>query len=228
MRFPLPCLALVLAPLSVACVNGPDLDRRLLLTEVSTNEVELHLDEDPSRQLNLGDGFVLEVRTDDGAGNVQRRALGLGAGEQSIPGGGFFMVWEESGYQGPPAAAPYSGGQQGFVPGIKVRAGFLTGLGSLPTEVRLTGSRDRITRVVVLFPETTTDHVGDVVRFGAPVAQRPDGGGGSGSTFADDGSLQNPSGSNSVQRAWASGRPVDTDAESDWSRGGSSWGVPTP
>lgn len=224
MHLQLLALPLALAPLLAACVSGPTLDRRLLLTEVSTNEVELHLDEDSTRQLNLGDGLKLVVRTDDGAGNVDTTTLGLGAGEQSIPGGGFFIVWEDGSYQGPPVAEPFSRGQQGFVPGIKVRAGLLTGLGSRPTEVRLTGSRNRITRLIVLFPETTTDRIDDVVRFGAPLAERPMSGG----VFQDDGSLDNPSGSNSVQRAFSSGDPVDTNSESDWARGGSSWGVPTP
>jgi hypothetical protein len=217
-------MLLVLTTLATGCATGPTLERRLLLTEVSSNEVELYLDEDPSQALNLGNGFQLAVRVDDGTGNPRLTTLGLGAGDQQIQGGGFFMVWEESGYNGPPMAAPYPSGQQGVVPGIKVAAGFLTGLRDHPSEVRLSGSRRRISRLIILIPEQTTDVVDDVVRFGTPVAQRPSSGG----AFQDDGSLANPSGSNSVQRRFNGASPVDGDAESDWTRGGTSWGVATP
>ena len=50
----------------------------------------------------------------------------------------------------------------------------------------------------------------------------------SGGVFQEDGTLDNPSGSNSLQRRFSSGAPVDGDVEADWIRGGTSWGVPTP
>jgi hypothetical protein len=223
MRSSLPIL-LILSALSAACISGGTLNRRLLVTEVGRDEVELYLDEDPSQRLILKDAFHLSVRTDDGAGNLTNTAVGLGAGDQEIQGGTFFIIWEESGYQGPPVAAPFSGGQQGLVPGIKVASTFLNGIKDFPSEVRLHGSRNRVTRVVVIFPETTTDRVDDVVRFGAPVPNRP----ASGGTFTATGALANPSGSTTLQRHFSGGAPVDTDHEDDWVLSPSSWGVPTP
>ena len=173
MHSKLPIALLALSVLSTACITGPKLDRRLLLTEVSNNEVELYLDEDPSRSLILDNGFKLGVRTDDGAGNQTSTSLGLGAGGQSIQGGSFFIIWEESGYQGGPVAEPFPSGQLGAVPGIKVATGFLAGVRDFPAEIRLSGSHDRITRLIVLFPETTTDVIDDVVRCGTPSRNAP-------------------------------------------------------
>jgi hypothetical protein len=222
-----PMLALVWiasAALSTACANAGTLQRRLLITEVGRNQVELYLDEPASDVLVLGNGFELEVRTDDGAGNATHRSTGLGAGDQRIPGGGFFVVWEDTGYQGPPVAEPFSGGQTGYVPGIKVEHGLLNGIKDFPSEVRVHGSRNRINGVVIVLPRQVTDEADDVVRFGTPAANRPTSGG----AFTSTDTLGNPSGSNTLQRLFTNGAPRDTNDESDWTRSASSWGVPTP
>ena len=122
-------------------------------------------------------------------------------------------------------AEAFPNGEHGPVPGIKVAGGFLSGLGDHPAEVRLLGSRDRIERLIVIFPEKVTDRIDDVVRFGTPVAQRPVSGG----TFLDDGMLPNPSSSSTLQRRFMNGAPVEYDQEGDWIRSStSSWGVATP
>jgi hypothetical protein len=183
----------------------------LKLTEVGKREVEMVMVEDPSKSLAL-DGAVLSWTVHGGNGD----RVDLGALGRRLAGGEFLVVWEDSGYQGPPVAQDFSGGQQGAVPGIKVRGGFF-GIDAAPGEVRIAGDR---LQVAVL----TTHDVDDVVRFGAPVADRPATGG----SFTPDGSLANPTGSLSLQRRWGASAPQDSNQESDWVRQLESWGVRTP
>lgn len=214
-------VALALAALALASGCAGTEARRLVITEVGKRAVEVTLDEDPGRLLNLGGGFRLTVRTSTGTSS----SIGLGTLGSSVRGGGFFMVWSETGYNGPVVAEPFSGGQQGAVPGIKVPSGFFADIDTAPSEVRLSGSRNRASGLLVIFPVFTEDVLDDVVRFGAPEADRPATGG----TYASDGTLGNPSGSTSLARRWGAGSPLDTDAESDWRPPQPpSWGVPTP
>lgn len=101
---------------------------------------------------------------------------------------------------------------------------FFDGIDASPSEVRITGSRNRVSGLLIILPRFTTDRVEDVVRFGQPSADRPRTGG----RFASDGSLSYPTGSGSLQRRWGAGGPVDTDAESDCGWGFNNWGPPTP
>jgi hypothetical protein len=105
-----------------------------------------------------------------------------------------------------------------------VEDNFFDGIDASPSEVRITGSRNRVSGLLIILPRFTTDRVEDVVRFGQPSADRPRTGG----QFASDGSLSYPTGSGSLQRRWGPNRPVDTDAESDWGWGFNNWGAPTP
>ena len=195
--------------------------RNLLLTEVGKNRVELYLDEPTNRSITLGSGYRLAVSTATGTANT----VDLGTFGRAMPGGSFFMVWEEAGYAGPPVAEDFSGGQQGAVPGIKVEDGFMSGFDVAPSEARLLGRRNVFSRLIVIIPFFRTDVIDDIVRFGAPEADRP----ASGGTFQSNGSLGNPSGSVHLQRSWAgSGAPQDNDDEADWILFGQSWGAPTP
>lgn len=161
--------SLALLALLGAC-SGTE-HRKLLITEVGSNRIELYLDEAPNRALTLG-----------------------------------------------------SGGQQGTVPGIKVATGFMGDIRSSQGEVRLAGSRNRVSGLLAIFPLFTKDVVDDVVRFGLPQVDRPETGG----DFIADGSLGNPTGSAHLQRRWNGAAPLDTDHETDWLGFGQSWGAPTP
>ena len=213
------CICLASTMLLAGC-DGTQ-TRKLLLSEVGKNRVELHLDEPTTRSITLGPGYRLSVRTSTGTANT----LDLGTFGGSMRGGSYFIVWEEGGYAGPPVAASFSGGQQGSVPGIKVADGFMSGFDAAPSEARLLGQRNVVSRLIVVIPFFRTDAIDDVVRFGTPEADRPQSGG----TFSASGSLGNPSGSVHLQRAWtAAGAPQDTDDEADWNLYGQSWGVRTP
>jgi hypothetical protein len=195
--------------------------RKLLLTEVGKNRVELYLDEPTNRSITLGSGYRLSVSTSTGTANT----VDLGTFGRAMPGGSFFIVWEEAGYTGAPVAADFSGGQSGAVPGIKVAAGFMNGFDTAPSEARLQGRRNVFSRLIVIIPFFRTDVIDDVVRFGTPEADRPVSGG----TFNSNGSLGNPSGSVHLQRSWAAASaPQDSDDESDWILFGQSWGARTP
>lgn len=210
--------ALALVALLAGC-SGTE-QRKLRITEVGTNRIEIYLDEVATRALTLGNGYQLRIDTSTGAPS----AIDLGAFGGSMAGGSFLIVWEDGNHSGPPVAAPFSGGQLGIVPGIKVESGFMGAIRSAPSEVRLTGSRNRASGLLVIIPLFTKDVVDDVVRFGLPSADRPATGG----TFTPDSTLGNPSGSVHLQRRWGAAGPVDTDSESDWVLSGQSWGVPTP
>jgi hypothetical protein len=199
--------------------------RKLLVSEVGTTALELYLDEPPTNAMTLGSGLKLSFSSAMGASHT----IDLGAFGGSITGGSFLIIWESGNYQGLPVAEPFSGGQTGAVPGIKVAHGLLTDFRTLPSEVKLSGSRNRVSGLLAIFPLFKTDVIDDVVRFGTPVPDRPDSGG----TFvpAADPSLilDNPSGSVHLQRRWnGSAGPVDTDNEADWQKLGQSWGVVTP
>lgn len=197
--------------------------RSLKLSEVGKRQVEIYLDEPSSEQLRLGDGMRLQVRTDTN-GTIETNEIGLGALSQPVQGSGFVIVWEDGSYSGPPVAEDFPSGQQGAVPGIKVADDFFGDIGSRPSEIRLVGERNRVSGLLVIFPMFTTDTVDDVVRFGQPPSDRPNTGG----TFVSSGTLDNFSGSASLQRQWGGGGPVDNDAEADWLKQLTSWGVPTP
>jgi hypothetical protein len=194
--------------------------RNLKITEVGKRAIEMQLAE-PAGGMKLGGSFTLSVRTSTGTAS----SLPLGTFTASIPAGGYFMVWSEAGYGGPITVQPFSGGQQGAVPGIKVPSSFFADMDSAPSEVRILGSRNRVSGMLAIFPLVTKDTIDDVVRFGQPPGDRPVTGG----TFTSDGSLTNPSGSTSLAREWWASRPLDTDREADWrDEGTTSWGVPTP
>jgi hypothetical protein len=212
------CGLIALAGLAQGC--GGTQGRNLVITEVGKKQVELFLNEPSGESLTLGGSYRLSVSTATGGS----QSVNLGAFGGPLAGGTFLMVWEEGGYTGPPMAAPFSGGQQGPVPGIKVAADFFGDIDSVPSEIRLTGTRNRASNVIAIFPVFTTDQLDDVVRFGTPVANRPATGG----SFAPDETLPNPTGSLSLQRRWGAGGPTDSNAEGDWTQSPTSWGVPTP
>jgi hypothetical protein len=213
----------LLAVLAFGAAGCSTLDRNLKLTEVGKRQVEIFMDEAAAERLTLGDDMRLMVSWYDG-GSVQTREIGLGALGRPVPGGSFVVVWEGGAYQGPPVGEDFLGGRMGSVAGIKVAGDFFGGIDAHPSEVRITGSRNRVSGLLIILPRFTTDRVEDVVRFGLPTTDRPATGG----RFASDGSLGFPTGSASNQRRWSGGRPADTDAESDWMWGISSWGAPTP
>ena len=212
------CLAL-LTVVASGCATSRE-DRNLIITEVGKREVELYVDQPANTALLLGDGMKLSVRTASGAVNT----VDFGAFEGTIPGGGFLVIWEGSGYNGPPVREAFASGQQGAVPGIKVERRFFDDIDASPAEIRLHGHHSRAVGVVAIFPRIVEDHIDDVLRFGQPPADRPATGG----TFQANGSLAFPTGSWSHQRVWSSGAPRDTDNEDDWRSGPTSWGVPTP
>ncbi len=213
------CIGVAVSLLLSAC-DGTQ-TRKLLLTEVGKNRVELYLDEPTNRSITLGSGYRLAVSTSTGTAST----VDLGAFGGSMQGGSFFIIWEEAGYTGTPVAAAFSGGQLGSVPGIKVAAGFMNGFDAAPSEARLVGRRNVFSRLIIVIPFFRTDVIDDVVRFGTPDTDRPVSGG----TFQSNGSLGNPSGSTHLQRAWTgAGAPQDTDDEADWVLYGQSWGAPTP
>lgn len=195
--------------------------RGLLVTEVGRRAIELTFDEPTGTTLTLGGGYTLSLRT----GTDPVRSVGLGNFGQSIPAGGFFMVWAPTGYSGPVVAESFPSGQQGPVPGIKVPSSFFDGINNSPGEVRLSGTRNRASGLIVIIPVFTEDSIDDVVRFGLPVSDRPTSGG----RFRSDGTIGNPSGSTSLARRWGASGPLDSDEESDWLDASlTSWGVRTP
>lgn len=194
--------------------------RKLIITEVSSNRVEIYFDEATNRAITLGNGYGLQISTSTGTSNT----VGLGALGGTMQGGSFLIVWEDGGHMGPPIAAPFSGGQLGAVPGIKVESGFMGDIRTAPGEIRLKGSRNRVSGLLAIFPLFTKDVVDDVVRFGLPAADRPATGG----VFTASSTLGNPSGSVHLQRSWGASAPIDTNSEADWVLLGQSWGVRTP
>lgn len=209
-----------LAAGSLICACQGTQARHLRITEVGRRAVELYLDE-PSGSLTLGGSYALAIRTSTGTQN----SVSLGTFTQPIPAGSYFMVWSEAGYSGPIVVEPYPGGQQGAVPGIKVPSNTFTDINTAPSEVRLVGSRNRVSQLLAIIPLFTEDQLDDVVRFGQPQADRPSTGG----TYNSNGTLSNPSGSTSLARRFSGTTPVDNDSESDWlDAAATSWGVPTP
>jgi hypothetical protein len=177
--------------------------------------------DEPSGSLTLGGSYALAIRTSTGT----QHTVSLGAFDQPIPAGGYFMVWSEAGYSGPIVVEAYPSGQQGVVPGLKVPSNTFTDINTAPSEVRLLGSRNRVSQLIVIIPLFTQDVIDDVVRFGQPEADRPSSGG----AFNSDGTLSNPSGSSSLARRFSGTTPIDNDLESDWlDAAATSWGVPTP
>ncbi len=198
--------------------------RKLLVSEVGTNALELYLNEPATNQLTLGSGYKLSFSSETGTSSY----IDLSVFGGNMGGGTFLVIWEDGSYQGAPVAEPYSRGQTGRVPGIKVAHALFTGFRTLPSEVRLNGTHNRVSGLLAIFPLFKTDTIDDVVRFGLPEADRPESGG----TFvpaSGNDLLSNPTGSLHLQRRWGGAAgPVDTDHETDWINMGQSWGVATP
>ncbi len=195
----------------VAWSAGCERNWKLEITEVDQSNIEIFLDHASDEALSLR-GMTVSWQSKGG----QPRSIDLGLVPDALPGGEFLVIWEYGPYMGPPVAERYSGGAAGRVPGIKVAAGYLAGLETSPSVVSLSGSRTDGLIVV--------HRVRDEVKFGLPVADRPQGL----DAFTSDGTLTNPGGSISVQRLWRTGHPVDTGAESDWLERIANLGVPTP
>ncbi|MHC4223158.1 MAG: hypothetical protein ACYSX0_19675 [Planctomycetota bacterium] len=203
-------LLIIGVALGLLALTGCRYRYNLKVTEVGKREVELHMDEPSTKTVNLR-GFDLSWAGHGGYSNqVSLSTLG-----RDLQGGEFLIIWERGGYSGPPVAEEFSGGQQGRVPGIKVAWGFFDQIGNVPSEVRVWGERSAL---------AASHRVDDVVRFGTPLADRPNTGG----SFSSDGSLGNPTGSLSLQRSWGTTGPTDTGVEADWARKLESWGVSTP
>lgn len=198
---------------TTACTKHWDLE----VTEVGKREVELYLNQPASDSFSLrGMTLTWAGHSVAGAPAVPGAQVDLGLLSTTLSGGEFLIVWEDPMYMGAPVDAQYSGGQLGYVKGIKVPRDFFAMIDQVPAMVSVSGSR---TDGLVV-----THKVSDAVRFGMPVADRP----ASGGSFTDTGTLGNPSGSAGPQRIWNGSAPQDTDSESDWKNYVNSWGVPTP
>jgi len=208
----------------IGCTTAPPQDRGLKITEVHETRIELYVDEPAGKKLHIGGNMRVWTKTNDG-NNVQTHAVNLSVSDATLDAGTFFVIWEDRNYQGPPVKEDFQGGIGGAVPGIKVARNTLGELDDFPSEVGLTGIRSRVSRMIVLLPEFTEDRVSDVVRFGLPQGDRPVSQGGG--AFQANGTLDNPTGSTSIQRIWSGGKPTDNDQESDWKRALPSWGAPT-
>ena len=199
-----PCVALVLlAPLALGC----GVNRKLKITEVQPNQIELYLDEPSDNRLDLRN-MKLKWATAQSTGEIN---LGL-AGE--IRGGQYFMVYEHGSHSGPPAAQNF----QTNIPGIVVQGGTFPGYSNEPgVSMGVTGKHYRTFGLI-------QDKVSDAVTFGTP--PRPVAYG----SFTEDRTLDDdkPSGGTSISRRYSGSAPVDTDHESDWSSQPQSPGVANP
>jgi hypothetical protein len=181
-------------------------DRKLKITEVAPNTIELYLDEPSGNQLDLTNMKFKWVSQDPMAqpksGEVD---LGLAG---TLQGGTFLMIFEGSNYSGPPVAQNF----HNQIPGIKVKDNFFPGYGQNPSVSMSVDGKHY--RTYIVFVPIYRDTVNDVVRFGP--RPRPNLFG----VFNEDGSLDGlrPVGTQSIGRAFSNGIPVDTDSEADWSR----------
>lgn len=189
-----------------ACTKHWDLE----VTEVGNSEIELYMNIPAGEPFSLR-GMSLSWAAQGGLGGT----VDLGVMTDPLLGGEYLVVWERSGYAGPPVVERFV---SGVTParGIQVAAGFFDGLDAAPGMVQVKGSRTQAIFV--------THKVSDGVRFGLPVADRPP----SGASFTDTGTITLPTGSQSVQRIFIGGTPTDTDSESDWKQYVNSFGEPTP
>jgi hypothetical protein len=208
------CLVLVVVS---SLLLGCDVDRKLKITEVAPNRVELFLDEPFNNQLPLTSMALEWVWQEPGA-QPASGALNFGsAGAGMLQGQQFLVIFEDANYMGDPIAQNF----RPTVPGIKVRDGFFPGYGNTRSvSMRMVGERSG---THILFVPRR-EKVNDVVRFG-PSPRPPLAG-----AFNENGSLNGvwPNGGQSVSRRFASGAPVDDDSESNWSLTPESIGVPTP
>ena len=218
MRFPLapfvapfvaPCVALVLASLAL---GGCGVNRKLKITEVQPNQIELYLDEPTGNRLDLTN-MKLKWATNKMNANPASGEINLGIAG-AIRGGQFFMIYEYSGHTGAPIARNF----QANIPGIALEPGYFPGYSDEPgISIGVTGRHRRSVFLI-------EDKVSDGVTFGAP--PRP----AAYSSFTETHSLdmEKPSGSTSINRAFNGSTPVDTNSESDWSAGPQSPGVANP
>lgn len=201
-------LCLLLLTVSLA-FSGCGIHRKLEVTEVMPNEVELFLDEPSNNQLDLTNMKFQWISTaptmptpTTTTGEVDLGLVG------PLRGGKFLMIFEDPNYTGDPVAQSFPGNTAG----IKVKNGFFPGYGSDPSvSMGINGSHYR---TYIIFVPVYQDKVNDVVRFGP--SPRPSLSG----TFNEDNTLAGvkPQGNQSVSRTFSGSTPTDTDSESDWSR----------
>ena len=214
------CLAIVTVSL---LLPGCGVNRKLKVTEVEPNQVEMFLDEPANNQLDLTNMKFKWISQDPApaaqptppptSGEVDLGVAG------TLQGGKFLMIFEDSTYTGLPVAQSYAG----QAPGIKVKNGFFPGYGQNPSVSM--GVDGKHYRTYIIFVPVYQDEVNDVVRFGP--RPRPNLFG----AFHEDNMHTldgvKPQGNQSVSRTFSSGAPVDTDSESDWSSKLNSPAAPT-
>lgn len=205
-------VCLVVVPVSLL-LQGCGVHRKLKITEVEPNRVEILLAEPSSNSLALTRMKLKWISNDPMAPEERRLTTGelnlALAG--SLRGGQFLVIFEDPEYHDLPVAVNF----HGSIAGIKVKDGFFSGYGRTPSvSMSVEGEHDR---------SYIKDKVSDVVRFGP--RPRPNLSG----TFNEDGSLDHvrPLGNRSISRAFSGHTPLDTDSESDWSLKDASSGVPT-
>ena len=208
------CFAIVTVSLSLA---GCGVNRKLKVTEVQPNQVEIFLDEPANNQLDLTNMKFKWISQDPPpAAQLTSGEVDLGVAG-TLGGGKFLMIFEDSNYTGDPVAQTFPG----QTAGIKVKNGFFPGYGQNPSVSM--GVDGKHYRTYIIFVPVYQDEVNDVVRFGP--TPRPDLFG----TFNEDRSLSGvkPQGTQSVSRTFSGSTPVDTDSESDWSSKVNSPAAPT-
>jgi hypothetical protein len=214
MRSPLapfvaPCVALVVASLAL---GGCGVNRKLKITEVQPNQIELYLDEPTDHRLDLTN-MKFKWATNKANASPASGEIDLGiAGE--IRGGQFFLIYEYSGHTGGPIVRNF----QANIPGIAVEPGYFPGYSDEPgISMGVTGKHRRSVFLI-------EDKVSDGVTFGAP--PRP----AAYSSFTEDHSLdgEKPVTNTSINRRFNGAAPVDTNSESDWYAGPQSPGVANP
>lgn len=193
---------------------GCGVHRKLKITEVEPNRVEILLAEPSGNTLALTRMKLKWISSDPGA-NAEENRLVTGelnlAIAGSMRGGQFLVIFEDAEYHDDPVAVNFHGDIQG----IKVKDGFFPRYGRTPSvSMSVDGEHTR---------SYIKDKVSDVVRFGP--RPRPNLSG----TFNEDGSLDaiRPIGNRTISRSFSGHTPLDTDSESDWSLKDVSTGVPT-
>jgi hypothetical protein len=215
----------ILTSLGLLTLNGCASVRNLKITEVSLDAVELYLDEQRDNSLDLASQKLKYVNS-----NGDQSELDLFG---TIRGSGFLIVWEASSYTGPPVAQDYVDFQGNNVPGIVVQQGFFANPQAETFAYRVYGRGTRYIFPFFIF----YDDVDDVVKFGGgPMGlPRPNIGG----AFHETQQLgatevrvpgQGLTPASTISRLWnaATGKPLDTDDESDWEKASDNLGSPTP
>jgi len=219
--------SLVAVSLAVLALCACTQDRKLRISEVGAERLELYLDEPNTNVLRLG-GQTLEWAAVDPNGVVAPASGRIDlAGE--LPGGGFIVLFEDP--TGPSGGAVPANVDDFFHrsrPGLAVAPASLGAVDpALDYAFRIHGHEFRY-----VFPFFYTyDDTDDTVRFG-PAQHRPNIGG----AFSEDGTLQ------PVNRTPTMGQtkgrtirrkttqingvdtPVDRDREADWQTDDESWG----